>query len=46
MVPAEIKESTTVEIFKNEIKKWVPENCDCKLCQDYINSVGFANVVS
>ena len=29
MIPTEIKNSLTAEIFKNEISKWEPNDCDC-----------------
>ena len=41
LVPEEIKTSETVDIFKNKIKKWIPENCPCRLCRVYIQNVGF-----
>ena len=41
LVPEEIKTSETVDIFKNKIKKWTPENCPCRLCRVYIQNVGF-----
>ena len=27
--------------FKNKIEKWKPENCPCRLCNAYINNIGF-----
>ena len=40
IVPSEIKNSESVEVFKNKIRKWRP-NCSCYLCKTYINNVGF-----
>ena len=31
LIPSHIKGAKTVEIFKNRIKTWVPENCPCRL---------------
>ena len=31
MVPDEIKHSSSVQIFKAKIKRWVPAKCPCKL---------------
>ena len=45
MIPIEIKNSSTVEIFKSKISKWKPNDCDCKLCQDYLHRIGFVNLV-
>ena len=40
IVPSEIKNSESVEVFKNKIRKWRP-NCSCYLCKSYINNIGF-----
>ena len=40
IVPSEIKNSESVEVFKNKIRKWRP-NCSCYLCKTCINNVGF-----
>ena len=45
MIPIEIKNFLTVEIFKSKISKWEPSNCDCKLCQDYLHRIGCVNLV-
>ena len=39
MMPTEIKDSTRVEVFlkKNKLES---SDCDCKLCQDYLDSIG------
>ena len=44
-IPTEIKNSSTVEMFKNKIDKLEPNDCDCKLCQDYFYRLGKANLV-
>ena len=41
LVPLEIKKSTSLQIFKNKIKTWAPENCPCRLCKTYVQGVGF-----
>ena len=41
LVPDEIKTSENVDIFKNKIKKWIPDNCPCRLCRVYIQNIGF-----
>ena len=40
IVPSKIKNSESVEVFKNKIQKWRP-NCSCYLCKTCINNVGF-----
>ena len=41
VVRLEIKNSDTVEVFKNKIRKWKP-NCSCYFCKTYIKNIGFA----
>ena len=38
MLPAEIKNSSNIEIFKNKIS-------NCKLCQDYLHRIGYVDFV-
>ena len=45
IVPAKIKETNSLNSFKIEIRKWVPQSCQCRLCQQYISSVGFSSVI-
>ena len=44
MIPIEIKNSSTTEIFKSKISKWEPNDCDCKLCQYYLDRIGYLNL--
>ena len=44
IVPLEIKNSDSVEVFKSKIRKWKP-NCSCYLCKTYINNIGFVETV-
>ena len=41
IVPDRIKKSSSLKIFKENIAKWVPSKCPCKLCKTYIPGVGF-----
>ena len=41
LVPSEIKQSESLEIFKRRIKKWIPSQCSCRLCQFCLQGVGF-----
>ena len=41
ILPNEIKDSDTLQIFKAKIKKWVPVDCPCRLCKIYLPQVGF-----
>ncbi len=41
LVPDNIKISKSVEIFKKQIRKWIPSDCPCRLCKTYIHRVGY-----
>ena len=41
ILPNEIKDSDTLQIFKAKIKKWVPVEYPCGLCKIYLPQVGF-----
>ena len=41
LLPGEIKNSSSLTIFKNKIRKWIPQKCPCKLCQTCIKNVGY-----
>ena len=41
LLPEEIKNASSLSIFKTKIKKWIPKKCPCKLCQTYIKNIGF-----
>ena len=41
LVPTEIKQSESLDVFKMKIKKWTPFECPCRLCRTYIPQVGF-----
>ena len=40
-MPDDCKNIDNLNTFKNEIKKWKPENSPCRLCKIYINNIGF-----
>ena len=41
MIPNHIKESLSLSVFKNKIKKWMPHNCPCRLCKCYVPQLGY-----
>ena len=41
ILPNEIKDSDTLQIFKAKIKKWGPVECPCRICKTYLPQVGF-----
>ncbi len=40
-IPIEIKNSPTLDIFKNRIKTFINFKCTCDLCKQYIPYVGY-----
>ena len=43
LIPNEIREAETLEIFKNKINKWKPDKCPCYLCREFIKGIGIVN---
>ena len=41
ILPKEIKDSESRDIFKRKITKWIPLECPCTLCKIYVPQVGF-----
>ena len=41
LVPENLRQSTSLNIFKRGIKKWNPSNCPCRLCKIYVQNVAF-----
>ena len=41
LVPENIKNFENVDKFRLAIRNWKPENCPCRLCQVYIDQLGF-----
>ena len=44
MVPEYLKRLTDLDDFKNKIKEWIPQNCVCRICKDYVLNLGFASL--
>ena len=41
LVPNEIKGPESLNNFKFNIKRWVPERCLCRICKIYLGQEGF-----
>ena len=41
MLPKKLKQCEDLDEFKLAIKSWVPKNCRCRLCKEYIPNLGF-----
>ena len=39
--PVHMKDLKALSTFKNQIKKWMPKDCPCRLCKIYVAQVGF-----
>ena len=37
MLPEKVKESSNINVFKDRIKSWIPNNCKCRLCNNHNN---------
>ena len=44
MLPEKLKTCKTLDDFKNSIKSWRPENCNCELCKTYVQGLGYVVV--
>ena len=43
LIPKELKNVTSLNVFKSKIKTWSTQHCPCRLCKKYINNLGFIN---
>ena len=41
IVPIELKSLESLNSFKRSIRKWTANNCPCRLCQQYLDGIGF-----
>ena len=41
LVPENIKEVESLEIFKREVKNWICDDCPCRLRKPYLQNIGF-----
>ena len=44
MVPQSMKEIANIDDFKKCIKTWIPINCPCRLCKEYVPNLGFVTI--
>ena len=45
LIPNNLKKISTLVEFKQNIKKWKPTNCPCRLCKVYIQNLGFIEII-
>ena len=41
LIPNDVKYLQNLKNFKTAIKKWKPTSCPCRVCETYLNGVGF-----
>ena len=46
MLPEDIKKIVRLTTFKDKVKDWIPTNCPCKLCKNYIPNLGYVTLSS
>ena len=44
MVPQIMNEIANIDDFKKCIRTWIPINCPCRLCKDYIPNLGLVTI--
>ena len=44
MLPSELKECESLDLFKTSIKSWKPDNCPCDPCKVYVQGVGYTTL--
>ena len=37
--------TTLLNIFKKDIRRWKPKNCSCRNCLNYVDNLGFAELL-
>ena len=41
IVPGKLKQNQSLNSFEISIRKWVPQDCPCRLCKRYTGGIGF-----
>ena len=41
ILPVEMRNVTSLQVFRLKIKTWITINCPCRICATYIPSLGF-----
>ena len=44
LIPEELKNITSLNIFKKEIRRWKPKNYPCRICKNYVHNLGFVEL--
>ena len=46
LLPEELKNASSLQVFKNKLKEWKPTSFPCRLCKTYIQHAGFISSCS
>ena len=41
LIPSEIENTKSLNIFKEKIRSWATDKCPCRLCKTYVGNIGF-----
>ena len=41
MLPSYLKSCDSLNKFRNAVKNWIPNNCVCRLCKQYVTDLGY-----
>ena len=41
LIPEDCEMETSLITFKEKIKNWIPDNCPCRICEKYVQNLGF-----
>ena len=44
LIPKELKNITSLNIFKKEIRRWKRKSCPCRICRNYVHNLGFVEL--
>ena len=43
-IPIDIRCADSLNVFKSQIRQWKPLSCQCRLCLNYLDGVGFVEI--
>ena len=46
LLPEELKNALSLQVFKNKLKEWKPTSCLCRLCKTYIQQLVLSKLAS
>ena len=44
MLPEKLKNCDSLTDFKQSIKSWIPKDCPCHICKNYVRGLGYVEV--